>query len=328
MPLPAVLQKYANRIQSNWQKATEGIFEVARLCAEANSTLTADQKKQLIDSLPFNASAFSKLAAIGADKRLKSARIQKLLPPNYTKIYPLTKLSDRKLKQAVDRGVIHPTVKRVTLDAFFESQTDEQTTESIKPPKPKVPHLSEYFHAAIRLTRMTTIEEDQRLEELLKAIRDELDADIVYPRNKAMEEYHRWQMKFDAFVRKEASKIIANAKRRKFSRYSASELRKMSPMQKKEIWGFSEDETEIKPDSTDAEVREALEVIGNEGVFEQILEQARREFPEPDAPIHNEFSTPDIIDEKAIEEMRAERERYDRIMGRKRFDKSKFKDFI
>src|SRR3979490_2850830 len=62
----------ADRIHSNWRKSVDGILEVAVACAEANSTLSSSEKKDLFELLPSSQSMFSKLASIGADERFKT----------------------------------------------------------------------------------------------------------------------------------------------------------------------------------------------------------------------------------------------------------------
>src|SRR5713226_284073 len=70
---------YARRISENWQKWTDSIFEVARLCAEANQQLQPHEKRDLLESLPFSRATFSKLVKIGSDKRLQKPSIRKAL---------------------------------------------------------------------------------------------------------------------------------------------------------------------------------------------------------------------------------------------------------
>jgi hypothetical protein len=61
---------YVRDINQNWQRGVEAFMQVARVCAEANARLTAAEKSELIRSLPFGNTAFSKFVQIGSDTRL------------------------------------------------------------------------------------------------------------------------------------------------------------------------------------------------------------------------------------------------------------------
>src|ERR1043165_4365561 len=80
--------EYADRIERQWRNVATATFDLALLCAEANESLNAAQKKTLIEQLPFNQPTFSKLAALGSDKRLQREDMRAILPPHYTVNYP------------------------------------------------------------------------------------------------------------------------------------------------------------------------------------------------------------------------------------------------
>jgi archaellum component FlaC len=106
------LDDYRLRIEANWQKITTSIVAVAKACAEANDTLSASEKKMLLEQLPFGQAVFSKLAAIGNDKRLHKSQILKSLPPSYSIIYEVTHLGDKELNAAVAHKTITPSASR------------------------------------------------------------------------------------------------------------------------------------------------------------------------------------------------------------------------
>jgi hypothetical protein len=109
------VQDFARPIEENWYRASSSIFKVAKLCAEAKNTLTKVQLRELIGQLPFERSIFSKLSAIGDNDRLCDPQLRQLLPPHYSIVYEVTKLTDEELDLAVDEGVIHPKATRVEL---------------------------------------------------------------------------------------------------------------------------------------------------------------------------------------------------------------------
>ena len=79
-----IIQKLAETINKVWRKTTEGVLDVARLCADAEDRLGADEKKKLHAELDFDKATFSKLAKIGSHRQLQKEPVKKLLPPNYT----------------------------------------------------------------------------------------------------------------------------------------------------------------------------------------------------------------------------------------------------
>jgi len=73
--------KYVSKITGYWRRGIEACLSIACLCAEASERLTPGQKSDLIRSLPFGNTAFSKFCQIGADTRLNAPEIRVLLPP-------------------------------------------------------------------------------------------------------------------------------------------------------------------------------------------------------------------------------------------------------
>jgi hypothetical protein len=114
----SLVESYAVRIDDGWRRLTQGVMKVAQLCFEASERLTATQKKELVQQLPFKQAAFSKLSQIGKDTRLHAPEVVRLLPPHYSIVYLLTKLTDDKLESAVNEGVINPDMKRADLQKW------------------------------------------------------------------------------------------------------------------------------------------------------------------------------------------------------------------
>jgi hypothetical protein len=109
---------YATRIGDGWRRATQGVMDVARVCFEASERLTVSQKKELVQQLPFKEPTFSKLGRIGKDTRLHALKVERLLPPHYSIVYLLTKLTDDELEAAAKEGVINPDMKRADLQKW------------------------------------------------------------------------------------------------------------------------------------------------------------------------------------------------------------------
>lgn len=104
---------FADRISSNWQDTLDGIIRVAADCAAAKNELSRSEKRDLLERLPFGESMFSKLAAIGDDRRLM--KHQEPLPPSISTLYVLHKLSDEQFEAAVTEGTLKPDVTREDL---------------------------------------------------------------------------------------------------------------------------------------------------------------------------------------------------------------------
>jgi hypothetical protein len=272
MPKPPMsVRSYADRISIHWQKLTESIMDVARLCAEANDALTADEKKELIQLLPFEQPTFSKLSQIGKDKRLHAPKVQKLLPPNFSFMYEVTQLDDEDLKVAIKQEVITPTAKRSDVEEFRRTR-DPDVGEEAPDAEPPRPELPDGFYAAIRLTDLTgemTVERVGRIESLLDQIRTEFNAEIIRPRDRNAEAMARAYRQGLAEMQKGARRIVRRVKKGKLSKF-----KKQSKSQKKRLWAFTDDETDIGPDSTEEQIRGVLEMIGVGDEFEKLRDDA------------------------------------------------------
>ena len=116
---------YVRDINGNWQRCVDAFINVGRLCAEANARLTAAEKSELMQSLPFGEATFSKFVRIGTDTRLHAPDIQRLLPVHYTTTYHISLLTDEELKQAIAENVIHPDMKRDHLQKWRNSHREK-----------------------------------------------------------------------------------------------------------------------------------------------------------------------------------------------------------
>jgi hypothetical protein len=123
-----LIRGYAARIGDGWRRVTQGVMEVARDCFSA-SKLTVSQKKELVQQLPFKEPTFSKLGRIGKDTRLHAPNVEPLLPPHYSIVYLLTKLTDDELEAAVKECVINPDMKRAELQKWLSSRRRRHVPE-------------------------------------------------------------------------------------------------------------------------------------------------------------------------------------------------------
>ncbi|HEX3755125.1 MAG TPA: hypothetical protein VHV26_08620, partial [Rhizomicrobium sp.] len=92
------------------------ILKTCAICADARHTLGVSGLRLLFGKLRFSASMFSKLAKIGADARMYREDLQIHLPPDYSTLYLVCRLSDIKLDAALKDGVIRPDMHRKDLE--------------------------------------------------------------------------------------------------------------------------------------------------------------------------------------------------------------------
>lgn len=109
-------QNWAARITACWREAFRSILEVGNLLTQAKAALAHGEWEAMCESsLPFSASTASRLMAIAADSRLSNPAHAPFLPPAWTTLYELTKLTDDEFKAGIDAGAIHPELERKAL---------------------------------------------------------------------------------------------------------------------------------------------------------------------------------------------------------------------
>jgi hypothetical protein len=270
---PLLVTEYAERITGAWHKSVDSVFEMSRLCAEADQRLNDDDKKELIARLPFDRTRFVKLAKIGRDQRLQDPQIRLLLPDHHTMLYELAGLTDDELRAAVDTKIVHPEMKRAALTAWVKDRrgqggrADEKNAETALP---------KGIHLAVRLPRNMPDDAVERFEGELLTLCEVHGVDIVYPKSKILadkrEQNRRYRRHNDHLVR-EARKIVQEMKRRQLKgrpRHVSSEL------WQRNRWPYAPEETRI--DGPDEEqIRYALEILGRGDEFDRIRREAMRE---------------------------------------------------
>jgi hypothetical protein len=116
--------KYVSEITGYWRRGIEACLSIACLCAESSERLTPGQKSDLIRSLPFGNTAFSKFVQIASDIRLYAPEIRRLLPPHYTTMYVVTLLTDEELSRAIAENVLRPDTTRARLQKWRNSHRE------------------------------------------------------------------------------------------------------------------------------------------------------------------------------------------------------------
>jgi hypothetical protein len=147
---------YAESIGESWRRSVEAIMEVARLCVEASERLTPQERRELVDRLPFSDTVFSKLTKIGKNERLQTPEVQRLLPPNWTIIYSLAALHKYELDQVIAARVVGPDMRRTDLDKWIREERgvsgkDLTTVETVQAAPPNQPVPADVANDSLKL---------------------------------------------------------------------------------------------------------------------------------------------------------------------------------
>jgi hypothetical protein len=117
------IEKWASVIAEGWGKSAKAILEVAKVCAEASETLSADDMRKLHERLPFEPSVFSKLAAIGRCPHFNRPDVINAIPPNWTTLRLLADLNPAELNAAIAAEVLTPKAKRREVKSWIDQNT-------------------------------------------------------------------------------------------------------------------------------------------------------------------------------------------------------------
>jgi hypothetical protein len=102
-------RQWAAQINAAWRKSVAAIFETGRILIAAKASLEHGQWETMCaNDLKFNPRVAQMLMAIEEDRRLSKPKIFSLLPPAYTTIYQISRLSDEQLEARAADGTIGP----------------------------------------------------------------------------------------------------------------------------------------------------------------------------------------------------------------------------
>jgi len=262
MELPEKIKVHANSINDSWHKSTDSVIGTARLCADADKKLKAADKSKLFPVLVFSKATFSKLAKIGSNEYLLSKDLRPSLPPSYSILYELAKLSEEHLKLAHADGVLNANMTRNDVERWV-AQHREGSEEA----------EGETFH--LFATLRTPVHFDKTREKELEAALDKLMTDfgIAVQRSRNLEDdaLARISRKVHDYTRKGARLYIRNLKSARVGDRSH-----LSPAQRQELWKFSDDELKIDDDATWEQVEDVLELVGAADQFGRLRDEALR----------------------------------------------------
>ncbi len=145
------VKTFVDQINAVWRRGAGDFIACGNLLVEAKTELQRDVYNTMLKKLHFDASVAKKLICI-ANKSLLGAHVH-LLPPSWSTIYELSKLTDKVLRDGLADGMIHPGMQRKdavalrkpdarpvkpantaeseTLFAHWQRCSDEEVTETL-----------------------------------------------------------------------------------------------------------------------------------------------------------------------------------------------------
>ena len=262
MAIQGKIHDYAKAINSSWHKTTNSLMNTARLCAEAGNELPPAGKEKLFEELDFNKATFSKLAKIGSQQHLQLADVKQFLPPTYTVVYEIAKLSEEDVRLAISEGIISPSMTRSDFDAWVAKQkagSSEQESEKDR------------IIATIRVPANFDEDKEGELQVALEKLKSDFEIDVQRPRDVELDALMRITRKVDDYIRTGARLFIRKLKSTKL----ASEPH-LTAIRRKELWNFNDDELEISTDATWEQLQEVLDKVGAGDQFERLRDEALR----------------------------------------------------
>ena len=255
-------EEFRIRICAAWQKSVQAILETTLLLREARRTLNTYEFRELQSKLPFSKGTLSKLEGIAGDERIHGMADR--LPPNWTIIADLQRLSDPNLKKADEAGIITPKLQRQSLRSWLEAN-EALPARSKKIPLPSLPIG---FEAGIRVPHGYP---EDRLEELhaeLGAFCERFKVQLVLQLD---EELARTL----GFIKAQATKVI---KRERLSRRAVA--RKQD---KAASWPYDWNETDVADARSSDDVKHMFQQLEMLQDFDMIEQKARDRTRKPPA---------------------------------------------
>lgn len=166
------------KIEAAYRRSSEEMFKLAQVCAEANATLSADEKRKLLQRLPFDEASFSKFAKVGADERLKRPEVQKRLPASYSIVYEIAKFDDETLELARKDGVLRKDLKRSELQTWVQAKTKRRPASASSSSRCPNDCL-----LALRPRKRMKAQELERLGAIIGRALKELPVDLLLPKD-------------------------------------------------------------------------------------------------------------------------------------------------
>ncbi|HEY8098089.1 MAG TPA: hypothetical protein VIE65_18670 [Methylobacter sp.] len=301
---------YAKDINLSWHKTTDSVLETARLCAEADKTLVSGEKSKLFKSLDFNKATFSKLVKIGSQQHLQAANVKRLLPPNYTVVYEIAKLSEQDVHAAIADGIINTNMTRSDLEAWIAERRSGDLEQKSEPDR---------VIATIRVPANFDEDKEGALHVALEKLKSDFGIAVQRPRDVGLDALNRVARKVDDHIRKGARLYIRSLKSTRLG-----SDRHLTPTLRKKRWDFKDEEVEISDDATWERVQEVLDKVGAADQFERLRDEALRLHGVSEATVKEH---PPVNHEEAMKELKEAVEQFYAMHPNKQAKKYTAADF-
>lgn len=290
MAVQETVASYVKAINASWHKSTDGILETAKVCAEAEKKLSKDEKTKLFKDLVFSKATFSKLAKVGSQARLLNEDVKPLLPPNYSILYVIAKLSEKDLRQAIKDGIINPDMSRADLEEWVAEQSGNGKKDDEK-----------IDRVIATLLVPSNFERETELQQAIDKLKGDFGLVVQRPRDLEVEAEGRMMRKIDDYIRKGARLYI-----RKMKAAKLAGRRHLTPSSRKRLWGYSDDEIEIRPDATWNDVHRVLDYVGSGDQFERLRDEALRLYGVSEKVVKKHDPTDETLTDEELHEMFAQ----------------------
>lgn len=261
---------HRSNILEAWFRGVPSILDTGRACCQADKALNPVQKKQLLKSLPFSKSTFSKYVGIGATTWLYDPEVQNQLPPKFSVIYLLSQLEKDDFNSFSDEGLLSPRLKRTDVERWTKRRSAAPSLGALR--------LSSVFYAAFQPTRQLANGEHEEFSAAAEAMANKFGMRVVYPIDKPNTEWDRAV----AYVRGEVKKIVRLEIEKRFKKYGAATFKRNPTLRK--YAGLYSDKVEIAPDADLERLAEVLSVFGREEEIHSLWQLATGMF-DTESPI-------------------------------------------
>lgn len=269
--------QFSKKITAAWQGSLAAILKVAQLCADADKAVPRSEKTAFIASLPFSRPTFSKLVAIGKDRRLYAKELRKQLPPSFSVLYEITHLKDGVLYPALNNGTINPEVSRT--DVLRLSTAHSKSAEGVDPTA---------FFAEVRLPLDFPVKDQIALnDELVQLVAKYSAAGAAIIRPRDTPGYQKALAQWEGAISRREQQVVLkmrqllNAHFREMKRKAGvGFLKRDHPPHPKWAYDWSEYYIEINDPDLRAKIDQVIQTMGEDVAFyEKFRERAESSVP-------------------------------------------------
>ncbi len=120
-----LVQEMSSRVNNLSKNSVENLLEIGKIFFDGKSNLTTTEYKQFLQETHYveGSSTVRKWEQIGKSYT-KFQEISNLLPPVFSTLYQLTKLTDEELKNLVNDKKLKPSTTSQEIDEYFQKPSN------------------------------------------------------------------------------------------------------------------------------------------------------------------------------------------------------------